>query len=103
MRLTVIALATLLAAPAFAQEVPGRQTPPPEGFYRNIDGVYDLLARPYAINEIRRVDAPEMTPQLLKRFAASRAAPLPPPCEPPLVANGPANKPPRPAPCPSAR
>jgi hypothetical protein len=102
MRLPVIALATLLAAPAFAQEVRLPQAPPPEGFYRNINGVYDLLARPYAFSEIQMVKARRL-PQLLEQRTQPLATPLPPPCEPPPVASGPASKPTRPAPCPAPR
>lgn len=88
MRRMVIALAATLAAPAFAQETRAPQTPPPEGFYRNIDGAYDLLFRPYSYSDIQLVRTPR-----------SLATPLPPPCEPPPIANTPAAKPPGPAPC----
>ena len=106
MRLTVIALATFCTAPAFAQEVRVPYAPPPEGFYRTINGVYDLLARSYSFNEIRRIEAPRLPQTLLEQYAVSRgalAAPLPPPCEPPPVASAPANKPAGPNPCPATR
>ena len=72
MRLAVIALATLLAAPAVAQEARVAHAPPPEGFYRNIDGAYDLLFRPYAYSDVQLVNAPR-PPQLQK----GRATPEP--------------------------
>ena len=53
MRLTVVALAAVLTAPAFPQAAPQRT--PPEGFYRNIDGAYDLLFRPSAYSDIQLV------------------------------------------------
>jgi hypothetical protein len=65
MRLTAIALSTMLAAPAFAQEARVPQTPPPEGFYRNISGAYDLLFRPYTYSDVQLVKAPRL-PQLQK-------------------------------------
>jgi hypothetical protein len=73
--------------------------PPPEGFYRNINGVYDLLARPQAMSDIQLAKAPRVSPQVLEQSAA----PLPPPCEPPPTANAPAAKPSGPTPCPATR
>jgi hypothetical protein len=53
----VLAAAALLAAPAFAQRVvpapvvpPADQAPPPEGYYKDIPNMYDLLARPQALD-----------------------------------------------------
>jgi hypothetical protein len=103
MRFVATALLALVGAPAVAQEVRVPHAPPPEGFYRNISGVYDLLARPYAMDEIRKVHAPRFPAELLEKYAVSRAAPLPPPCEPAPTANAPAAKPAGPAPCPAAR
>jgi hypothetical protein len=106
MRLSVIALAILLAAPALAQEVRVPHAPPPEGFYRNTNGAYDLLFRPYAPSEIRMVKDLRL-PRGLDQHAISApealAAPLPPPCEPPPTANRPAQKPAGPRPCPAPR
>jgi hypothetical protein len=57
----VLAAAALLAAPAFAQRVvpapvvpPADQTPPPEGFYKDIPNMYDLLARPQVLSNFSR-------------------------------------------------
>ncbi len=55
MRLTIVALAANIAAPTFAQEA---IAPPPEGFYRNIEGAYDLLLRLPAYSDIQLVRAP---------------------------------------------
>lgn len=98
MRLATIAFATLLATPAFAQEARVPHAPPPEGFYRNIDGAYDLLFRPYAYSDIRLAKAPGSL-----QLQNGRAAPLPPPCEPAPIANAPAAKPSGPSPCPATR
>jgi hypothetical protein len=53
----LLAAAVCLAAPAFAQRVipapvvpPTDQAPPPEGFYKDIPNMYDLLARPEALS-----------------------------------------------------
>jgi hypothetical protein len=103
MRFVAPALLALVATPAVAQEVRVPHAPPPEGFYRNINGVHDLLARPYAMDEIRKVAAPRLPVELLEKYAASHAAPLPPPCEPAPTANTPAAKPVGPSPCPATR
>jgi hypothetical protein len=41
--------------------------------------------------------------QTIQTSSDSRAAPLPPPCEPPPTADKPAQKPPGPSPCPATR
>jgi hypothetical protein len=63
MRFVAAALIALVAAPAVAQEVRATRAPPPEGFYRNINGAYDLLFRPYVSSDIQLVRVPRQ-PQL---------------------------------------
>jgi hypothetical protein len=112
MRSAAIALLIAIAAPAFAQAPreeyrpiappAGRAAhePPPEGFYRNIDGAYDLLFRPYVSSNIQKVDERRLLELLERReVARERATPAPPPCEPPPTAN----KPSGPSPCPATR
>ena len=71
MRLAAVFILALAAAPAFAQQAPqrdidpefavpapgqlGRETPPPEGFYRDIPNAYDLLLRPRALADLSRI------------------------------------------------
>jgi hypothetical protein len=116
MRLAATVLFALAATPAFGQApreearpiVPpaGRTVhqPPPEGFYRNIDGAYDLLFRPYVSSDIQLVNGRRLT-RLPERLDATRelATPAPPPCETPPTANAPAAKPAGPTPCPATR
>jgi hypothetical protein len=101
MKLTALVLASVLAAPAFAQEARIPHAPPPEGFYRNISGAYDLLFRPYASSDIQLAKAPGLSG--FQQRATPAAAPLPPPCEPAPTANAPAAKPAGPSPCPATR
>lgn len=106
MRFVTAALLALVAAPAVAQEVRVPHAPPPEGFYRNTNGAYDLLFRPYAPSEIRMVRdlrLPRGLDQHVISTVDALAAPLPPPCEPPPTANKPAQKPAGPKPCPATR
>jgi hypothetical protein len=74
MRLSAIILATILTGPAFAQEARAPQAPPPEGFYRNIDGAYDLLFRPYVYSDIQLARAPRLD-QLLAQQSQPDARP----------------------------
>jgi hypothetical protein len=104
MRFVAAALVALVAAPALAQEVRVPHAPPPEGFYRNINGAYDLLFRPYVSSDIQLVDERRLLELLERRLAErERATPAPPPCEPPPTANAPAAKPAGPSPCPATR
>jgi hypothetical protein len=62
----ILAAAALLAAPAFAQravpaDVMPDQPAPPEGFYKNIPNMYDLLARPVPLGELTLVGERKLT------------------------------------------
>ena len=115
MRLSVICVAAVLATPSFAQAPreearpvapPAERAthqPPPEGFYRNINGAYDLLFRPYASSDIQLVDERRLLELLERKAARDLTTTAPPPCEPTPTANTPANKPAGPAPCPATR
>jgi len=66
----ILAAAALLAAPAVAQRaVPAPvvpradQAPPPEGFYKDIPDLYDLLARPVPLGSIMMVNGQRTLPK----------------------------------------
>jgi hypothetical protein len=65
----ILAAAALLAAPAVAQRVlpapnapPADQAPPPEGFYKDIPNMYDLLARPVPLGSLTLVNSRRICP-----------------------------------------
>ena len=64
-----LAAAAFLVAPAFAQRVvpaptaPADQSPPPEGFYKDIPNMYDLLARPMAMDNMMLVNGQRTMPE----------------------------------------
>lgn len=69
MRIAVLALALFAAAPAFAQtpprapQPPAKNEPPPEGFYRDVPNLYDLLARPEVVGSITMIDGKRILPK----------------------------------------
>jgi hypothetical protein len=69
MRLAIIlTAAALVAAPAIAQRVVPApdtlpdQAPPPEGFYKDIPNMYDLLARPVPLGNLTLVNGRRICP-----------------------------------------
>jgi hypothetical protein len=71
MRLAIIlAAAAFVAAPAVAQRIvpapvePAVKDAPPEGFYKDIPNMYDLLARPQALSSITLINGRRVCPAI---------------------------------------
>jgi hypothetical protein len=64
MRFAALVTVLFAAAPAFAQtpQAPAKDAPPPEGFYRDIPNLYDLLARPEVVGSITMIDGRRIVP-----------------------------------------